>query len=295
MPDRQASDGLPARENGRWALDKLSFLDYYGSVALTVTRRFRERHYVDLFAGPGRNVERGGVEEWEGSPIRVLKLRDEAHDRVSFTHATFVNLNEGDFNTLRQRIDALYDRGEAVIPRENVSLLRGDANILLRRILARIQARSFVLAVADIEAPSQWPWTTVQELAASPAAVDLYGLLPINMGLLRLAGYDDPELYADHLTRFYGNDEWWRIVQEFRRTDGQAPEFRRQMVDLYVRGLRSLRWRHAQCVLPAIRGAGQILYEMYLATSDDRGKEIANYGGRHARSVRSDQLEMRLD
>ena len=121
MPSRLASDGLPARENGRWALEKLEFLEYYGRVALTVTRTFRTRHYLDLFAGPGMNVDmHRPAEEWEGSPLRALRLVDEAEQTVAFTHATFVNKSEEDFSALRVRIDRLYERAEARIPRGTV-------------------------------------------------------------------------------------------------------------------------------------------------------------------------------
>src|SRR5688572_9407648 len=112
-PGPVARDGLPARENGRWAIEKLDFLEYYGRVALTITRTFRTRHYLDLFAGAGVNVElRRHEEEWHGSPLRALRLVDEAQQTVAFTHATFVNDNREEATALQTRIDQLYDRGE---------------------------------------------------------------------------------------------------------------------------------------------------------------------------------------
>ena len=57
MPTRIASDGLRARENGEWAVTKLLFLDRFGPTAIDATRRKHNRVFVDLFAGPGMNID----------------------------------------------------------------------------------------------------------------------------------------------------------------------------------------------------------------------------------------------
>jgi hypothetical protein len=68
-----ASDNLPARRNGAWARDKLSFLDEYLPPALQATIAKRQRYYLDLFAGPGLNVDDDG-QEFEGAAIRRARV-----------------------------------------------------------------------------------------------------------------------------------------------------------------------------------------------------------------------------
>ena len=99
-----AADGLPARDSGTWARDKLSFLDDFVPPALMATRQKRQRYYIDLFAGPGRNVERGTGEEFEGSPIRALRVAGGPQGEVTFTHAIFVNKDETEHGVLEARV-----------------------------------------------------------------------------------------------------------------------------------------------------------------------------------------------
>lgn len=89
MPPRlSATDGLPMRENGEYAKEKLRFLDYYLPSALTATTAKRHRVYVDLFAGPGINAS--AASEYEGGALRALKASSR-NGAVTFTDAVLVN------------------------------------------------------------------------------------------------------------------------------------------------------------------------------------------------------------
>src|SRR5689334_2765107 len=88
-------DGLRARKAGEWAHEKLSFLDEFIPAALQATGVAREvgkrpkveRWYIDLFAGPGRNVVEETGEEFAGSAIRALSMSAIKDPSVHFTHA----------------------------------------------------------------------------------------------------------------------------------------------------------------------------------------------------------------
>jgi three-Cys-motif partner protein len=292
-----AKDGLVARPNRPWALPKLAFLDYYAPIALTITEKFRERHYVDLFAGPGQNVDyKRPVDEWEGSPIRMLATTGEHRPTLSFTHATLVNLDPQHVAALEARVERLYAQGRGRVPRVNVRILEGDANKLLPEILQAISRTAYVFVFADITKPAHWPYTSLQQLRShGHRSLDLYMLLPINMALLRMAPYRFPRMFESALTAFYGTDAWHPIVAKYRQTEAQSPRLRSGLVDLYLDRLRSLGWTHADCVARGRLGSGPCLYEMILATAADVGKKVGQWGKRHASEVeRGDQGEFSL-
>jgi three-Cys-motif partner protein len=281
----RASDGHVARDSGHWAKVKLSFLDFYCPTALVITRKFPERHYIDLFAGPGKNIDRETGEEFDGSPLRVLRSR--AKTGTTFTHAVFVNMARRDHDALERRVNAMYDAGEAVIPRENVRLILGDANVALPEILRSIHPLSYILIFADIEAPRQWPWASVEAMkAGGHRSVDLYLLFPIDMGLVRLAGYSeaDRERWAPVLTPFFGTEEWKGLADELRVTSEQSPAFRRALVDLYLSRLRGL-WEYSVSVLGLKRRGDQILYEMLFASNAKPAAELQRWAQRKMREL----------
>ena len=82
-------DGLRGRSSGEWARTKLQFLDDYIPPALAITHSFPRRWFLDLFAGPGRNVDRNGGSEFEGSAIRALSLSGNDRAQTPFTDAVF--------------------------------------------------------------------------------------------------------------------------------------------------------------------------------------------------------------
>jgi three-Cys-motif partner protein len=281
-----ASDGYVARDSGHWAKVKLSFLDFYCPTALLITRKIPERHYIDLFAGPGLNIDRETGEEFAGSPLRVLRSR--AKTGTTFTHAVFVNTTKRDHDALERRVNATYEAGEAVIPRENVRLVLSDANVALPAILRQIDPRAYVLIFADIEAPKQWPWASVETMKASGhRSVDLYLLFPIDMGLVRLAGYSeaDRERWAPVLTPFFGTEEWKKLADEFRVTSEQSPAFRRALVELYLSRLQEL-WTYSVSVLGLTRRGDQVLYEMLFASNAKPAADLQRWAQKKMRELR---------
>lgn len=277
----RAADGLPARNNGAWAKDKLSFLDEFVRPALQATSRKLERHYLDLFAGPGINVDgsKKPPEEFEGSALRVLPMRA-AHDpSVFFTSATLVNKDERDFIALRARVERLFEAGSVGMSNDKCEMLHDDANHIVGQIMPRISKRAYVLAFADIEKPNQLPWTTIETLKKyGHESMDLYVLFPLAMALNRLISYNASatEDNARALTRFYGHDGWRELARR-RITDAHSPELHRSLLELYEDGLRGLGWKHVLPVRDVRRTGRAGLYKMLLATSHLAGQRIANW------------------
>ncbi|GJG88740.1 hypothetical protein tb265_39210 [Gemmatimonadetes bacterium T265] len=289
-----ASDGLRARENGTWGRDKLAFLDDYGPTALDATYLKHQRVYIDLFAGPGRNVASvsptGSPDEFEGSPIRVLRMAGRVQSQVRFTGAHFVNLDPEDHDALATRVDRLYASGNAVVPRGAVDVRRGDANRVAVDILRDVHVKAYVLVFADITKPNHWPWRTIERIRAlKHESLELYMLFPLGMAIQRLIAVHNPEhteKCAHSLTRFFGTDAW-RTLAERRHTDAQSPELRRGLEDLYLTQLRR-HWRYARSVKDVRRG-GQSLYRMLFASDHEAGERIADWA---RRQERGDQLRL---
>ena len=94
-----AGDGLPARCVEPWSRDKLYYVrGYLDLFARAMHRKFAVRHYVDLFAGPGRCVFDDDSGEIDGSPLQALSIEPR------FTRYHFVDVDPGALAALRTRL-----------------------------------------------------------------------------------------------------------------------------------------------------------------------------------------------
>lgn len=284
MPTRIASDDLRARENGKWAVTKLRFLDAFGPPAIDATQRKRRRVFVDLFAGPGLNIDPTSGREFEASSLRVLQMNGIRCPDLAFTDAVLVNLNRLDHRALGKRVDRLVAAGESRIPRERIQALRGNANRILDALLTGFHRLDYLWVFADLEAPRQFPFSTIETLRGrGHKSVDLYALFPLQMGILRLTSYRPAELdqYAPILTAYFGTDEWREIVERRTTSDpDRVNACRRELEDLYIRQLRQ-HWRFVERVCEVRMTGRRGLYRMLFATDSEAGKNIARWAKRH--------------
>jgi three-Cys-motif partner protein len=291
--DIVAADGLIARNNGPWAKDKLSFIDEFVPPALTATQRKLQRCFVDLFAGPGKNIDGSGSgEEFDGSALRALRATAATDPRVYFTHAKLVNLESEDHNALTRRVDLMAIDGHLLTSRSNVELLNDDANHVVHRIMRSIDKRAYVFIIADIEAPKQLQWSTVKATRAhGHQSVDLFVLFPLDMALNRMLSYrrQTVEQSAKVLNSFFGCEEWRPLV-EGRKTKSQSAELRRSILELYMSRLRALGWAHVMVVRDVKRRGDSGLYQMIYASNHPAGRDIAAWSAEQPK--RRDQLDM---
>lgn len=273
-------DGLRARRNGLWGKEKLSFLDQFVPAALQATGAGKypklQRWYVDLFAGPGRNVDPETREEFEGSAIRVLPMAAHANPRVHFTHAVLVNKDPEDDEALQQRVAKLREQGRCPVPSPNLQFLRHDANRLIDRIMTGINKRAYALIFADITRPSHWPFSSVRQLKArGHESVDLYMLFPLGMALTRMLSFRDEtvEQSSRVLDAFFGTNEW-RLLVDRRKTDAHSPELRHAVTELYKSQLRLI-WDKVLETRNVKRVGDASLYKMLYASNHPAGERIA--------------------
>jgi len=288
----RAKDGLLARNNGPWARDKLSFLDEFIPPALKATERKKDRIYIDLFAGPGKNVDESTGQEFDGSALRALTLASPGSRKTTFDRAELVNLYKADHLALTARVDHLAAQGLLQTSRKRVELLNGDANLLIHRLMKSIDTRAYVFVIADIEAPKQLKWDTVRALKQhGHGSVDAFILFPLDMALNRMLSYQTQarEQSAEVLTSFFGSEEWRDLAEE-RITDAQSPSLRRAVLGLYKSRLQGLGWKHVLIVRDVKRTGQSGLYKMIYASNHPAGESIAKWSADQPR--KRNQIEM---
>ena len=205
-------DGLPMRSSGSWVAEKLDYLERYINIFETSMRDrpWRKRHYIDLFAGPGKCFvpETGAVHL--GSPLLSLTTPH------PFTDYFFVDINPGDIATLQQRC--------SMSPLHNcVQYFAGDSNLVVRQVVENILAAdcehipgiwsSLNLAFLDPEG-LELRWDTVAILA-QPYTMDLIIHYPQG-GLNRYMGQAFKTEEQTAVDLFFGGTEWRRIYEKWR-------------------------------------------------------------------------------
>jgi len=220
-------DGLPMRESGFWVVEKLDYLKRYIDVFETSMRKkWRRRHYIDLFAGPGKCVGRKTGVVYLGSPLLALTTKH------PFTDYFFVDCDSDNIAVLEQRcgISPLYARIQFEV---------GDANRVARKIVRQIHSvPSLNLAFLDPDG-LELQWNTVATLARINR-LDLI-IHYSQMGLNRAM----PKVYrSETLTDvdlFFGDTEWRTIYDNYRRHEEQF--LHRHLMDHYKSKLRRLGYK----------------------------------------------------
>src|SRR3712207_4527370 len=95
-------DGLPARNSGLWVTEKLHYLKNYIDIFETSMRNkpWRQRTYIDLFAGPGKCIIQETGEFYLGSPLLAITTEH------PFTDYFFVDADPESIATLKTRCTA---------------------------------------------------------------------------------------------------------------------------------------------------------------------------------------------
>jgi three-Cys-motif partner protein len=171
---RRASDGLRARVVGPWTQDKLTYVEHYAKAFMTAMApkrqqgRWKSLVYIDLLAGPGRCIDRSTKVEFDGSPLRALRVKP------AFDHLYFTDLVPENIAALRKRIPSEdYDR---------VDCLHGNCNELIRDILKKFSGKTLGLAFLDPEG-FEVRFETLRLLATRP--IDILYLFPSGIGIAR--------------------------------------------------------------------------------------------------------------
>lgn len=171
---RLASDGLPARVSGPWTQEKLVYVERYATAFMTAMApkrtagKWDQLVYLDLLSGPGRGIDRDTRVEFDGSPLRALRVSP------PFDRLVFGDLKPRNIEVLRRRIS-----GPDVA---RVDLRVGDCNNLAREVVAQLSRRTLGLAFVD---PEGFEVTFEMFRALAARRIDVLFLFPSGIGIRR--------------------------------------------------------------------------------------------------------------
>lgn len=239
-------DRLPARIVSEWNDRKHYFLRRYMEIFATgMSKRWAERAYVDLFAGPGMCFNRDTKQFEEGSPLIAL-ARD-------FSRCVFVEKNAVAASSLRART--------AAHPRhDRVTILEGDCNVVVREVARALPADGLTFAFID---PTSWQigFETVRILTRG-RRVDV--LLTFHVGgMRRVADRDQPRLDA-----FFGTPEWRPFLGARLKASELLGVYRRQMTSLGYVGVED------SPAIPVKNLQGALMYYLVFFSKHERGYDF---------------------
>lgn len=96
----KSEDGLSLHCCGSWSKDKIDHFEYYAEMFSTgMKNKWNGRlYYVDLFSGPGKCIARENLEEFDGTCMRAVNIKDK------FNHYFLVDTNSLCIKDLKQRL-----------------------------------------------------------------------------------------------------------------------------------------------------------------------------------------------
>jgi len=196
----------PQKFGGPWSLIKVDTVArYYSAFNTALKNRGLKRVCIDAFAGSGdfqyrpRDAsplfdEAEVVETHAGSARRALAT-EPPFDRIVFIESAAKN------------IDAL-SKVALQFPKANVEILRGDANVEVRKLCKSIDWRDTRGVIFLDPFGNSVEWSTIGEIGKTK--LDVWYLFPLS-GVYRNVPIDRGDLTADKqgaVTRILGTSEW---------------------------------------------------------------------------------------
>lgn len=174
-------DGFPVRCVGNWGQKKVFLLlQYLGIFAQGMKNSWNGKlHYLEICSGPGRLIDFGSGNEFDGSALAVLR-----HDCAKLLKsAIFVDYNPEVVEALNQRISQMGDLG-----RLQPQAFEGDYNSVesLEKILSVRDNDGLNLIFLD-PTDLSLPFSTIEYLVRKLNKVDLMINVPIDHDFRRNA------------------------------------------------------------------------------------------------------------
>ncbi len=276
-------DGLPMRESGEYARDKLAAIEIYLRMALTATKNgnWRERYYLDLESGPGKNRFEKAPEVLLGSPLIALTMND------SFSKFRFNDIDPNVKNDLSKRINVspIADR---------VRITTDDINNIVNDICEEIETvdsqyrpgiwSTFNIAVLDPKG-LELQWKTVERLAQ----VNRMDLI-INFFTSSIRRNYGAGNYGV-VDAFFGTSEWREIYE----TNSNRAMRRQALIRLYLKRLHQFGYvtstddEISQKDIPIKNSNNAEIYTLIFASKHPLGEKLWRQA---AKIIKPDQTQL---
>ncbi len=258
MPEQLilGADGLPVRDSGAWAREKLYYLEHYLDIfSVGMGKKWKGKlYYVDLFAGPGRCRVPETQEEFDGSPLIALKF--------NFAKYFFFESDSPCFKALETRI-----KNRTPEKLRNVELVPDDCNKKISKVRPP-PSPSLGVAFIDPTGISPLPCQTIRKLTPNQK-IDLIINFHEGMGIrMNLHQYTTTDENA--LTSFMGSDRWKTKFKQRSKS-----ETYRAIAREYTENLRELGYLAFNSDrVPIKTDRDTLLYYLLFASKDPKGTEF---------------------
>lgn len=204
-----ADDGILAPVIGDWGEEKYKLISYYSRLfAVGMSKLWKNRVYIDLYAGAGRAKIRNTERFVDTSAVLAYK------PDIPFTHYIFSDMCE-------RRLEALQTRVLKIAKPAQVKFIQGDVNSTIKSIISHIPQHSrgnnvLSFCVVDPFNMNAFAFKTIEALSSK--IVDFLVLIPSFMDGNRNLKYYLPTS-STQVESFLG-DPNWRI--EWAKTPSQS-------------------------------------------------------------------------
>ena len=260
-------DGLVTRPSGPWVGEKLDYVRRYIDIFETSMKsKWPQRNYIDLFAGPGKNIIKDKDEILLGSPLLALVTK------YPFTNYYFADLDSYNVKALRERCSASPQSNQVHTYTEN-------ANKIVSTVVATIRQfypRSLNLAFLDPEG-LELEWSTVAQLGTLRCDLILHYS---QQGLTRFIGNAFMASEETSVDRFFGTGDWRDIYAHWHNKPRRIG-MHRELLNFYKDRLKSLGYQEVKqsdeiMTEPLIRNTKRNapLYRLIFASKHPLGNEF---------------------
>jgi three-Cys-motif partner protein len=259
---RLDGDGHAARCVGIWSEDKLFYLRRYATIFSSGMRHhWRNRVYIDLYAGPGRCRTRPTGAFVDGSPLIALKQ--------PFTHYHFCDLSE--------RVCGALDARSSALPSDErtVRVWRGDCNGLaddINREVSGLGPETLGFAFIDPPNVKSLRFDTIRRLTKG-AKIDVLINFPLGMDIKRQLPHRLAEgASTEEFDAYFDGTEW---REECDDVPGGGKRVGLRLLELYKRKLAGLGYK---CVgderVIKNRKMNASYYILVFASRHERGEDF---------------------
>jgi len=244
------ADGKHVIKVGPWAKDKLFYIGRYCYIFNAgMKNKWPIRTYIDLFAGPGRCLIEGTMEEIDGSPVIALKCE------VPFTHYFFNDIEPSLIESLQARTES-FDW-------PSISYFRRDCNGIVDELVQGLPSNSLFFCFID---PTNWQinFDSIQKLTEG-RQMDL--AVTFHVGAMKRTASNPPQDLLD----FFPDSSWQQEYEEARKMHRSTG---RVLLDAYEQGLRNLGYVGIKDYVLETNRRNVPLYYLIFASKHPKGAEF---------------------
>jgi three-Cys-motif partner protein len=253
---KSKQDGLNLRCVGEWSKGKINhFRDYAQMFSTGMKNLWRNRFYIDLFAGPGRCIIQNSLEEIDGSPLHALNVPDK------FSGYFFVDKNPDCVDSLKKRTKSL---------EETIKIFERDCNAVIDKIVEGIPTDSLSLIIID-PASLQFKFNSFEKL--SKLRGDLIVNYPVGPVSRAVSSVISSKSDSSKLDQFHPG--WRKIVAQKSWGNSQQQNIR-DLIDDYVKKICNLGYSSEKLdnLLAFKNSRNAIMYFLIAFSKNDRGIEF---------------------